>query len=178
MGSTRKGFIMKKVNVKKLALCGAFAAVATVGSLFSFPVLGSKCSPVQHMVNVLCAILLGPWWGLACAFITSVLRNLFGLGTFFAFPGSMCGALLSGLLYKAFKKLPAAYIGEVFGTGIIGGILCYPVAVYLMGKTEFGVFAMIVPFLISTCGGTLIAVALTLALAGTGALRRMQDSLK
>ena len=47
-----------------------------------------------------------------------------------------------------------------------------------MGKTEFGVFAMVVPFLISTCGGTLIAVALTLALAGTGALRRMQDSLK
>lgn len=43
---------MKKTNVKKLA-------VAVVGSLFSVPVFGSKCSPVQHMVNILCAVLLG-----------------------------------------------------------------------------------------------------------------------
>ncbi len=168
----------KKINVKKLAICGAFAAVATVGSLFSFPMLGSKCSPVQHMVNVLCAVLLGPWWGLGCAFVTSVLRNAFGLGTLFAFPGSMCGALLSGLLYKAVKKLPAAYIGEVFGTGIIGGMLCYPVALFLMGNSEATLFAFVGPFLISTCGGTILAAILTLALSGTGSLQRMKDMLE
>lgn len=38
--------------------------LAVVGSMFIvFPVFGSKCAPVQHMVNILCAVLLGPWYG-------------------------------------------------------------------------------------------------------------------
>ena len=44
---------MKKTNVKKLAVAGVLCAVAVVGSLFSFPVFGSKCAPVQHTVNIL-----------------------------------------------------------------------------------------------------------------------------
>ena len=40
-------------NIRKLALTGIFAAIAVVGSTFSFPVFGSKCAPVQHLVNVL-----------------------------------------------------------------------------------------------------------------------------
>ena len=51
---------MKKVNTKKLATASILCAVAVVGSLFSFPVFGSKCAPVQHMVNIICAVLLGP----------------------------------------------------------------------------------------------------------------------
>ena len=103
----------ESVNTKKLALTAIFAAVAVVGSMFSFPVFGSKCAPVQHLVNVLCAVFLGPGWGLVAAFIASVIRNITGLGTLLAFPGSMCGALLSGLLYKQFKVLPAAWIGGI-----------------------------------------------------------------
>lgn len=49
-----------KTNTKKLTLAGVLCAVAVVGSMFSFPVFGSKCAPVQHMVNILCAVLLGP----------------------------------------------------------------------------------------------------------------------
>ena len=44
---------MNKTNTKKLAIAAVFCAVAVVGSLFSVPVFGSKCSPVQHMVNIL-----------------------------------------------------------------------------------------------------------------------------
>ena len=55
---------MKTASVKKLALAGILCAVAVAGSLLSFPVFGSKCAPVQHMVNVLCAVFLGPWYGL------------------------------------------------------------------------------------------------------------------
>ena len=106
---------MKKSNLKKLTVTAILAAVAVVGSLFSFPVFGSKCAPVQHMVNILCAVTVGPWWALAQAFIASLIRNLLGLGSPLAFPGSMCGALLGGLLYKYGKKLPFAYIGEVVG---------------------------------------------------------------
>ena len=83
-------------------------AIAVVGSLFSFPVLGSRCAPVQHLVNIVCAVFLGPWYGLAVAFIASLIRVLFSLGTPLAFPGSMFGALLSGLLYSKFKKIPLA----------------------------------------------------------------------
>ena len=83
---------MKKNQVKKLALAGMFCAVAVVGSLFSFPVFGSKCAPIQHMVNILCAVLLGPWYGLGVAFAASLIRNLLGLGSLMAFPGSMFGA--------------------------------------------------------------------------------------
>ena len=56
---------MKKSNLKKLTVTAILAAVAVVGSLFSFPVFGSKCAPVQHMVNILCAVTVGPWWALA-----------------------------------------------------------------------------------------------------------------
>ena len=60
---------MKNLSVKKLALAGMFCALCVVGSVFSFPMFGSKCAPVQHMVNVLCAVLLGPWplWLPCCA---------------------------------------------------------------------------------------------------------------
>ena len=166
------------VSTKKLALTAIFAAVAVVGSTFSFPVLGSKCAPVQHRVNVLCAVFLGPGWGLAAALIASVIRNLTGLGTLLAFPGSMCGALLSGLLYKQFKVLPAAWIGEVFGTAVIGGMLAYPIASAIMGNANAALFTFVVPFLISTVGGTIIAAVITLALQSRGVIGRLREEIE
>ena len=77
---------MNQSNTKKLAIAGILCAVAVVGSLFTFPVLASKCAPIQHMVNVLCAVLLGPWYGVGVAFGASLIRNLLGLGTIMAFP--------------------------------------------------------------------------------------------
>ena len=168
-----------KTNTKKLALAGVLCAVAVVGSMFSFPVFGSKCAPVQHMVNVLCAVLLGPWWGLGVAFAASLLRNLLGLGSLMAFPGSMCGALLCGIVYHKTKNLLATLCGEVFGTGIIGGLLAWPVAVFLMGKAagDIAFYAYIVPFLVSTVGGSIIAGVVLIALEKNSTLKKMQASL-
>ena len=170
---------MKKSNTKKLALAGVLCAVAVVGSMFSFPVFGSKCAPVQHMVNVLCAVLLGPWYGVGAAFVASLLRNLLGLGSLMAFPGSMCGALLCGIVNHKTQKLLPTLIGEVFGTGIIGGLAAYPVAILFTGADAATVafYAYIVPFLVSTAGGAIIAGALLAALSRAGALRAMQASL-
>ena len=168
----------QSVNTKKLALTAIFAAVAVVGSMFSFPVFGSKCAPVQHLVNVLCAVCLGPWWGLAAAFIASVIRNMTGLGTLLAFPGSMCGALLSGILYRKFKTLPAAWIGEIFGTAVIGGMLAYPIASLIMGNANAALFTFVVPFLISTAGGTLIAAVITLALQSRGVIAKLREQVE
>ena len=167
---TKGVYKMKSTTTKKMAIAAVLIAVGVVGSMFSIPVFGSKCSPVQHMINVLAAVILGPWYAVGMAFITSVLRNIFALGSLLAFPGSMCGALLAGLLYHYTKKLPLAYIGEVVGTGIIGGLLSYPIALLLMGNSEAALFTYVVPFLISTVGGTIIAMVLIAALKGTKVL--------
>ena len=167
-----------KSNLKKLTLTAIFAAISVVGSMFSFPVFGSKCAPVQHLVNVLCAVTVGPWWGLAQAFTASLIRNIAGLGTVLAFPGSMCGVLFAGLLYKALKKLPLAYAGEVIGTGLIGGMLAFPIAKFIMGNGAAAIFTFVVPFLISTCGGTIIAIIITIPLKQTGVLAKIRENLE
>ena len=65
---------MNETNkTKKLALAGVLTALAVVGSFLSVPVAGSKCAPVQHMVNILAAVTLGPGWGVGIAFCASLL---------------------------------------------------------------------------------------------------------
>mgnify|MGYP000573909577 CR=1 FL=1 len=169
-----------KTTTKKLALAGVLCAVAVVGSMLQFPVFGSQCAPVQHMVNVICAVCLGPWYGVVVAFAASVLRNLLGLGSLLAFPGSMCGALLCGLVYWKTKNLPATLVGEVFGTGIIGGLLSYPIAITFMGKVagSIGYTAYVVPFLVSTVGGSILAGILVFTLQKSGALKSMRAALE
>lgn len=170
---------MKRTNVQKLALAGLLCAVAVVGSMFSFPMFGSKCAPIQHMVNILCAVLLGPGYGVGVAFAASLIRNLTGLGTLMAFPGSMVGALLCGLAYRFTRNLPLTLVGEVFGTAVLGGLSAYPVAIFFMGQStaDIAFYAYIVPFLVSTATGAVLSGILVYALKGTGALGSMQKKL-
>ena len=123
------------------------------------------------MVNILFAVFLGPWYGLAGAFTSSLLRNLMSLGSLMAFPGSMFGALLCGLAYRRTGNLLLTLAAEVFGTAILGGLSAYPVAIFLMGKEAGSVafYAYIVPFLISTAAGSI--------LSGILALKPMQETL-
>lgn len=167
---------MHSVSMKKLSAAGILCAVAVVGSLFSIPIFGSKCAPVQHMVNIICAILLGPGYAVGTAFVASLLRNLLGLGSLMAFPGSMLGALLSGLLYQKTKKLLGALIGEVFGTAVLGGLCAYPIAIVFMGQSAANIafYAYIIPFFISTAAGALISALLLYRLEKTGVLHTMQ----
>ena len=171
---------MKRSSTKKLDLAGVLCAVAVAGSTLSFPVFASKCAPVQHMVNVLCAVFLGPWYGLGAAFAASLLRNLLGLGSLLAFPGSMCGALLCGLVWRKSKNLRLTLAAEVFGTGVLGGLLAYPAAVAFMGADAGTVafYAYVAPFLISTIAGSILAGALVFALQKSGALGTMRGALE
>ena len=165
---------MKSEQTKKLCLAGILCAVAVVGSLFSFPVLGSRCAPVQHTVNILCAVVLGPWYGVLVAFCASLIRNLMGLGSLMAFPGSMFGALLCGIAYWKTKNVPLTLVAEVLGTGILGGLCAWPVAILFMGKSagDVAFYAYIVPFLISTVGGAIISAFLIAALQKTGLIKK------
>lgn len=168
---------MKRESVVKLVLSGMFVALAVVLSTFSIPVGGSKCFPIQHMVNVLAAVFLGPGYGLGIAFCTSLIRNLLGTGTLLAFPGSMVGALCCGLVYRYTGKLTLTYVAEVIGTGIIGGLLAYPVAAFVMGK-EVALFVYVIPFLVSTVGGTIIAAILVTVLKHNHVLETLQNMVK
>lgn len=146
----------KNKKVKKIVLSGIFIAISTVLGTFSIPVFGGRMSPIQHFINVVCAVVLGPLYAVLCAFVTSVLRNMFGTGSLLAFPGSMIGALLAGLLYKKFKRVELALVGEIIGTGIIGALVAFPIAAFMLGK-EVALFTYIVPFSISCIGGAIIA---------------------
>lgn len=170
---------MSGTNTKKIALSGVFCAVAVVGSLFSFPVFGSKCAPVQHMVNILCGVLLGPGYALGAAFSASLIRNLLGLGTLMAFPGSMFGALLCALVYLRTGSIFGALAGEVFGTSVLGGLCAYPIAILFMGKSaaDIAFYAYIIPFLISTAGGAIISAVLIYSLNRANILHIMQEAL-
>ena len=114
------------------------------------------------------------------AFAASLLRNLLGLGSLMAFPGSMIGALLCGLAYMAMKgktaALPVTLLAEIFGTGVLGGLCAYPIATLFMGVDAASVafYAYIIPFLISTTGGSIIAGLVIAALQSGGTLSKMQ----
>ena len=167
---------MKTMNrTQKLCLAAVLCAVAVVGSLFYFPIAASKCAPIQHMVNILCAVLLGPFYGVGVAFAASLIRNLLALGTPLAFPGSMLGALLCGLAYWKTKNIPLTLLAEVFGTAVLGGLCAYPVAILLMGQEAGAIafYAYIIPFFISTAGGAVLSGILLGALSKTGVMKRL-----
>ncbi len=165
------------MKTRKLAIAALLAALAVVGSLFSFPLFGSKCAPVQHLVSIVSAVLLGPWYGVWIAFVSSLLRNMMGIGTPMAFPGSMFGACLSGIIYYKSKKLSLTLVGEMLGTSILGGLAAYPVAILLMGKAagDIAFYFYILPFLISSAAGAVLAGLFLLALRRTGTLKRVQN---
>ena len=86
---------MKKTNIHKLVFAAVLVALAVVGSLVSFPIGASKCAPVQHLVNIIGAVFLGPAWAVGVGFTAALLRNLLELGSLLAFPGSMVGAFVA-----------------------------------------------------------------------------------
>lgn len=150
---------MKDIKLKKLTLSAILIAIAVVGSMFSFPIFGSKCAPIQHIVNIVSAVTLGPIYALGVAFSSSLIRNLLGLGTLLAFPGSIFGAFLSALIYKKTKNLNFSILGEVFGTSILGGPSAYPIAIKFLGipNSKISFYSFIIPFFISTFVGSIVS---------------------
>ena len=148
--------MQEKSKAQKIALSGVLIGISVIFGTFSIPIGVAKISPVQHFVNVVGAITLGPIYALLNAFVTSLIRNMMGTGSLLAFPGSMVGALLAGILYKKFRKPIIAVIGEVIGTGILGALLAYPIASILLGK-EVALFVYIIPFTMSCSAGAVIA---------------------
>ncbi len=155
-----------KSNTKKLTMAAFFVAIGVVFSFVNIPVGLAKCYPIQHIVNVLSAVLLGPLYSVLVAFCTSLIRNISGTGSLMAFPGSMIGAFFAGILFYKTKKLSFAFLGEVIGTGLIGALLAYPIAKFVLGK-EMALFGMVIPFSVSTLGGSIIGLIIILSIKNT-----------
>lgn len=165
---------MKNISIKKISAAAVLVALGVVLSPLSFPVGASKCFPVQAAVNVISAVILGPAYGTAMAFVTSLLRVIMGTGSLLAFPGSMFGALICGLAWVKTKNIWLTYLGELFGTGLIGALAAYPIAKLLIGNTSAVLYTYIVPFFISTLGGIIIAAIIVTALQKTQALNAIE----
>ncbi len=146
-------------HTRDVARAVVLVAVAVALSPFFIPVGISRCFPAQHMVNVIGAVMLGPWYAVAVAFSAAVIRNILGLGTLLAFPGGMIGALLAGLAYRYTKNVYAAGAGEVLGTGLLGAL----VSVWIVGPVFMGarmaVATLVIAFSVSTIGGTIVGLA-------------------
>ncbi len=145
------------METRRLTFTALFMAVGVLSAhLVYIPVGVAKCFPVQHAINVLLAALIGTRYSVGAAFGVAALRNILGTGSLLAFPGSMIGAALSGIVYARTQSIWGAVVGEIIGTGIIGGLVAFPMAKYFLGSSVGALF-FVVPFLVSTIGGSLIA---------------------
>jgi len=158
-------------RTRLLTTMAVFIAIGTVtAQIVWFPAGIARAYPVQHAINVIAGVLLGPGPAVVIAFMISLLRNMLGIGTLVAFPGSIVGAFLAGFLYKKTNMPGLAAAGEGVGTGIVGALFAVPLAAIFMGSSV-GAFAFIPPFLVSSITGSLIGWFLVLQIKKTDAIR-------
>jgi len=146
-------------HTRKVAYAVILTAIGVALAPYtSFPVGIAKINPTQHFVNVIGAVLLGPWWATLIAAVIGTIRNAMGVGTLLAFPGGMIGALLAGIFYRLIRNIYVGATGEMIGTGLIAPVVsALFVAPVLMGKA-IPLLALIPSFLGSTVAGSILGV--------------------
>jgi len=124
------------VYVKKLATVIVFSALGVaIAPFFWFWFLGTKAYPTQHMINAILGVLVGPFWAAIAAIFIGTIRNMFGIGTLYAFPGGIPGGIIVGTVYWLLKRLTMskkirliAAFTEPIGTLLIG----VPLSLFLL----------------------------------------------
>lgn len=165
------------MSIRKLTVMALLVAIAVAGSTFvSIPTGVARAYPVQHTINVVGAILLGPVPTVIIAFVTAIIRILTGTGSLLAIPGSVVGALCAALAYRYSSKMWLAGIGEIIGTGILASLIAVPYAKLLMG-TSVAAFFFIPAFLTSSTIGALLGVVIANSLRKTVLVKNFNSSL-
>lgn len=164
-----------KKNLVKLTFMAMMIAVGVVIS----PILRVEgMCPMAHLINITCAVFLGPYYAFLCALLIGILRMVFLGIPPLALTGAIFGAFLSGMLYRLSNgKLIFAFLGEVIGTGIIGAIISYPVMTYLWGKTGLTWFFYVPSFIAGTLIGGSLAFVLLKQMQKAGLVARFQEAL-
>ncbi|MCF7936768.1 MAG: energy coupling factor transporter S component ThiW [Synergistales bacterium] len=160
---------MRNARLRRLTIAGLLAGTAVLLSGVAIPVGPTRCFPFQHAVNAVAGVLLGPWWAAGCAFVSSLVRNMIGTGTPFAFPGSIPGALAVGFAARILRRDWAAF-AEPLGTGPVGATLSALLIGPAMGGT-MGVGALMAAFLASSVPGALLGFLALVNLRKLGVLR-------
>lgn len=156
--------------LRRLVLAAMFAALATVLGPFSIPVGYTKVAPLQHTVNAIAGIFVGPWYAAAAALVTATLRYNLHMGTLFAFPGSPFGALVVGYAYRLLRNDSAALF-EPLGTGIVGATIAWWLFQPLVPASHHTLGWFMAAFLASSIPGAVIGYIVVRVLRRVPALR-------
>ena len=150
--------------------------LAGLGFVLSTFVYFPSMAPFQHFVDVIAAVLLGPWYACAAAFLCGIMRMMSGR-TIQAVTGAIFGPVLGGLIYRKTKNIYLVFVGEVFGTGVIGACASYPLMKMFYGLDAQSPFYYIPFYTPSAIVGAAMGVVVVLILKKTGVLNRMQNEL-
>ena len=165
-------------NSKRLLKMIVLSMLVALGVVIS-PILRIEgMCPMAHFINIVCSVLLGPWYSLLCAFLIGIIRmTVMGIPPL-ALTGAVFGAYLSGVFYRMSDgKLHFAVLGEIIGTGIIGAICSYPVMTIFWGREGLNWLFYVPSFICGTLIGGSIAFVFLKKLAGAGLLSQLQASL-
>ena len=129
----------------KVAYTTIFTALGIfLAHTFFFPFFGTLAFPGQHLVNAVAGVLIGPWWASLVAILVGTYRNAVGIGTLFAYPGGIPGALVVGLAYNMLRKkigvrkALASALLEPVGTVLIGGTVSLLIIAPAIGHRAAG----------------------------------------
>lgn len=168
---------MEEQRMKTLRMV-FLAMMVAIGVVIS-PILRIEgMCPTAHLINIVCSVLMGPWYSLLCACVIGVIRMMFMGIPPLALTGAVFGAFLSGVFYRLSKgKIICAVLGEIFGTGIIGSIVSYPVMAFLMGRDGLNAFFYTPMFISATIMGGTVAYIFLKAMSRAGLLAKFQQRL-
>lgn len=142
-------------TTQKIALAALFVALKMIGGQFAVPLpTGTRVSFIPDFVNILAGVLIGPVYAFASSFISSVIRVALGTATPFTFV-VVQGSLLVALAFKYTKNIQLAAIADILGVVLVGGLIGWPVAVYLLGR-EAGPLTYVLSFAPGAISGSIL----------------------
>ena len=154
------------------------AMMVAIGVVIS-PILRVEgMCPMAHLINIVCSVMMGPWYSLLCATMIGIIRMMFMGIPPLALTGAVFGAFLSGLLYRlSGGRMIFAVVGEVIGTGVIGAMVSYPVMTFLMGREGLSLMFYVPSFICGTLIGGSVAFIFLKYLNKAKMLTKMQQML-
>ncbi len=168
-----RSFLRGKNRIHRVTLLALMIAMDVVLS----PLMRIEgMAPMSSVMNIIAGVLLGPLYGTLMALVCGLIRMTFLGIPPLALTGAVFGAFFAGLFYQWGQKLGWSMLGEIFGTGIIGSLLSYPVMVWFTGsKQNFYWFIYTPRFIGATLIGSVIAWLVLVKLKETRVFKQTQE---
>jgi len=173
MSAPRKIITVQKKITLKIVLVAIFTAIGIVLSFFNpfayIELFGTKINPFAHLINAISGVLLGPFYAVLIATLIAIIRFSYGIGSIYAFPGGIPGALIVGIFAYiiAYKKSELRSIGALFepiGTVIIGGSISSLMSYYMLELDVTPILIMWGLFAASSIVGSIMGYIILLML--------------